>query len=70
MAKLKPCPFCGGVAERSASPITEWYFQVEAHCMHCGAEIRHRVSLPAWTKNPEKEAKRYISRMWNGRSEK
>lgn len=72
-ANLKPCPFCGGRASRGIGAIDECenphYFEVQAHCEHCGAEIRHRYHIPRWVKNPEREAKRYISSLWNRRTD-
>ena len=67
MAKLRPCPFCGGIATRSARAITAYYYEVEAHCNYCGCEIRHKVSMGCWVKNPEREAMRWVSRLWNKR---
>lgn len=69
MNELKPCPFCGGEASRGVGKAcsSDYYYEVQAHCERCGAEIRHKYSLSMWTKNPEREAKRYISRLWNRR---
>ena len=67
MSELKPCPFCGGKVSRGVGKITENYFECQAHCEICGAEIRHKYATPRWIKNPEREAKRFISRMWNRR---
>lgn len=69
MAELKPCPFCGGKASRGVGAMTPYYFEAQAHCECCGAEIRYRISVAYWYKNPEKEAKRQISRMWNRRED-
>lgn len=71
MAELKPCPFCGGKASRGIGAIDECenprYFECQAHCEICGAEIRVRYYIPRWVKKPEREAKRYISMLWNRR---
>lgn len=67
---LKPCPFCGGTASRSVFPITKYYYEAQAHCNICGAEIRQKISIACWVKNPESVAKRQISRLWNRRIEK
>ncbi len=37
MLKLKPCPFCGGVAELHA-PGYEYYSPCWCKCTQCGAE--------------------------------
>ena len=72
MDTLLPCPFCGCKASRSVGLIceSEYYFECQAHCEKCGAEIRMRYNVPHWVKNPEKEAKRYIARLWNTRTPK
>ena len=69
MAELKPCPFCGGKAERVVYPIADCshYFAVRARCLRCGCEINFRYGMSDKIENPEKEAKRYIARMWNRR---
>lgn len=69
MGNLKNCPFCNGDASRSVSKIkgNENYWEIEAHCHRCGAEIRKRIYFGPWTKDPEREAKRIISMMWNRR---
>lgn len=69
MEELKPCPFCGGRASRGVGAIAERYYECQAHCEICGAEIRHRYSMGRWVKNPEKAAKSYISRLWNRRAD-
>ena len=69
MAELKPCPFCGGRSSRGVKPITSYYYEAQAHCEICGAELRIKVSMGPWVKNPEREAKRKISRLWNRRAE-
>ena len=67
--KLKPCPFCGGEAIRSIKPIVEnHYYDTVAFCVNCGCRIRSKISLPRWIKNPESEAKRRISLLWNRRT--
>lgn len=70
MGELKSCPFCGGKASRGVGLIcqSEYYFECQAHCEHCGAEIRVRYNVYRWVKNPEREAKRYIARLWNTRT--
>lgn len=67
MGKLKPCPFCGGKSERAVSVNLTWY-DCLARCVSCGAEIRLRYVPYKWDKKPQGSAKRYISRMWNRRS--
>lgn len=69
MAKLRQCPFCNGDASRSVRKIKgdDYYFEAEAHCHLCGAEIRKRIYFGPWVKDPEIEAKRRISMMWNRR---
>ena len=67
MAKLKPCPFCRGPAERSVTEINPFYFEAQAHCCYCGCEMRHKFSIPSDAKNPVGAAKRLISIMWNRR---
>lgn len=70
MGKLKNCPFCNGVSSRSVRRIygSKNYWELEAHCHKCGAQIKVRMNFGPWTKNPEREAKRRISMMWNRRA--
>lgn len=68
MAELKPCPFCGGKAERAVKPLVDgYYFDTVAYCVSCGCTINQKCSLPRWVKKPESEAKRRIARLWNRR---
>lgn len=70
MAELKQCPFCGGNASHSVDLIcqSKYYFECQAHCEKCGAEIRMRYNAPHRVKSPQREAKRYIARLWNTRT--
>lgn len=68
MAELKPCPFCGGKASRGVGEIARGYYECQAHCEICGAEIRNRYCVGSWVQNPERVAKGFISRLWNRRA--
>lgn len=76
MAKLKPCPFCGAPAKRLVQPAGEsegYYsgrdFKCAVYCSRpgCGATIQFIYVVPAYVKDPAREAKRIISRAWNRR---
>lgn len=43
MLKLKPCPFCGGIAKLNA-PGYEYYSPCWCKCTQCGAEGPTKVS--------------------------
>ncbi len=53
MAELKPCPFCGGLAEVYEDEVWYWEWKVE-----CKNDIRHRLeyfdtkeeAIEAWNK--------------------
>jgi hypothetical protein len=38
-AKLKPCPFCGGLAKRVGGPDDPWYF-IQCMDSECGTSKR------------------------------
>lgn len=69
MAELKPCPFCGGKAERIVYPLPKCshYYAVRAYCLKCGCEINFRYSMSEKIEDPEREAKRFIATKWNRR---
>ena len=49
--KLKPCPFCGGVAK-----ILEHYWDVEVYCIECQASNRgdsKAEAIEAWNRRAE-----------------
>lgn len=37
------------------------------YCTNCGANIEITYSAPHWVKDPEREAKRTIAKLWNRR---
>lgn len=68
--ELKPCPFCGGKAERVVKVYAGKYYYIGVvNCISCGCEIRQKISMGSWIKNPEREAKRRVTRLWNRRVE-
>lgn len=67
MGKLKPCPFCGGKANRTIiSDGDKSVFRLAVEC-RCGASMAITYSAGRWIKDPEKTAKAYIARKWNRR---
>jgi Lar family restriction alleviation protein len=54
MAKLKPCPFCGGEAETRTEVLGTW----KVRCTKCSAEVGRYWF---WSKN-------YAIEAWNKRS--
>lgn len=68
MPDLKPCPFCGGKAERLIQRYAgDTDFDAAVYCTGCGCTIRKKFSLQTWTRNKMAEAEWGISVIWNGR---
>ncbi len=72
MAGLKPCPFCGGPANRriQKNKNIPGAYDCAAYCLgaRC-ASISFIYSPPGWSENPEKAVKTAISKAWNRRTE-
>lgn len=72
MAKLKPCPFCGGQADRKiADGIIQRMIVVTTFCKSCGATVRSAYS-PGVVNKPKDAtatALRLAAKQWNRRAE-
>ena len=67
--KLKPCPFCGGMAFHRARKMNdEICYEVVAYCVNCKANINFNYTPAPWIKNPVGEAKRRGALAWNRRT--
>lgn len=70
MSRLKPCPFCGCNPRRKSALVSKYNLNVwkaVVYCTNCGANIEITYSAPHWVKDPEREAKRTIAKLWNRR---
>ena len=65
--ELKPCPFCGGNAEKHAYPLDypNWNTCARVYCLSCGAEIRVLGNIETLDNN-----KVQVVKLWNRRETK
>lgn len=66
---LKLCPFCKGQADVSLRDMREYSncFLCIVFCKDCGAMIKRQYTVSYGTKRTEKEAEKYIAKLWNRR---
>lgn len=72
--KLKPCPFCGGIATLNYSSGNEnWSQSWSVYCGNCGAKTKGAFGSNIWVKVNEKTkaedagAKTFAIGNWNNR---
>ena len=70
MAELKPCPFCGGEADRNvADGVAGRIIVVTTYCKSCGASVKSAYSPGVINKpkNAIATALRLAAKAWNRR---
>ncbi len=62
--ELKPCPFCGGKAQKNSYPLDypNWNTGARVYCLSCGAEIEVLGNI-----NTVKEDQEKVVKLWNRR---
>ena len=68
----KPCPFCGGKAERlidldERSDEVFKLYHCSITCLQCGAEIAQDFVPPPKLKWPDQAACKFITKLWDRR---